>query len=113
MVSPPSATTSVAMRHGRELEFRGQVPPQRCGELVHRIEVVDERLPDGVLDLARAPGGLAVAGEGVDHSGLAGGAQGSGGHRLHGTGEHASAAADHVGCPDEWGSRRLHRRARD
>ena len=64
---------------------------RRRRQLLHRLEVADERLPDGGLNLAGSPGGLAEAGEGVDHRRLARGAQRSGSTSVHGTGERVSA----------------------
>jgi len=66
--------------------------------------VADERLPHGCLDLASTPGRLALARECVEDGVFAGGAEGTNGHGSM-VRASTSAAVNHVGCPDERGSR--------
>ena len=68
IVSPESASDLGVDGHRRELELGGERRAEAAaGSWQHRLEVADERLPDGFPDLPAAPGGLAVARQRVDH----------------------------------------------
>jgi len=105
MVSPPSARSSVRCSRSRT-RIRQQARAAACRQLEQLVEVADERLPYGCLYLASTPGRLALARERVEDCILAGGAQGTSGHSSM-VRASTSAAVNHVGCPDERGSRRL------